>query len=110
MTRRRLRPSEDRVALALAVTFGSIAVVALALVTWFFGIYEIAPDVVGDPVDQAAESLRDSGISIDIEDAHGTVTAQHPIAGERWFRHQDFILTYTNESGTHTVGGAEPTG
>jgi beta-lactam-binding protein with PASTA domain len=110
MTRSRFRPSEDKVALTLAVTFGAVAIVAVALMTWFFGTYKIAPDVVGDSVDQAATSLHEAGISIDVKDAHGTVTAQHPIAGERWFRHQDFILTYTNESGTHTVGGADPEG
>lgn len=102
-----VRPSEDRVTLSVAVALGTLAVVALALVIWFFGIHKIAPDVVGDSVEDAAATLHDAGIPIDVTGAEGTVVAQHPIAGERWFRYQNFILTYTADSGTHTIGGPD---
>ncbi len=109
-----LRPSADKVTLGFAVTLGTLAVVALALVIWFFGVYRIAPDVVGDSVEDAAATLHEAGIPIDVTGAKGTVVAQHPIAGERWFRYQNFILTYTDDTGTHTVGGpdtaVEPSG
>ncbi len=83
-------------------------VVALAI--WFFGLYKIAPDVVGHSVEDAAALLHEAGISIDTRGAEGTVIAQHPIAGERWFRYKDFVLTYTNNSGIHTIGGSAPVG
>ncbi len=114
MMRSKLRPSQDKVTLGFAVTLGTLAVVALALVIWFFGLYKIAPDVVGDSVEEAAVTLHDAGIPIDVTGAEGTVVAQHPIAGERWFRYQNFILTYTDDTGTHTIGGSgtdvEPSG
>ena len=101
------RPSADKVTLGFAVTLGTLAGVALALVIWFFGVYKIAPDVVGDSVTDAAATLHDSGIAIDIDGAEGTVVSQSPLAGERWFRYQHFILTYTDDSGTHTIGGPD---
>ncbi|WP_291382799.1 PASTA domain-containing protein [Demequina sp.] len=107
MTRRRLLPSPDKVLWGFALALGTLAVVALALVIWFFGMYKIAPDVTGDSVDEAAQALHDAGIPIDITGADGTVVDQHPSAGERWFRYQNFILTYTDASGTHTVGGPD---
>ena len=107
MTRRRLLPSQDKVVWGFAVTLGTLAVVALALVICFFGLYKIAPDVVGDSVEEAATTLHEAGIPIDVTGAEGTVVNQHPIAGERWFRYQNFILTYTDASGTHTIGGPD---
>ena len=107
MVRRRLLPSEDKVTWGFAITLGTLAVVALALVIWFFGIHKIAPDVIGDSVEESAATLHEAGIPIDVTGAEGTVVNQHPIAGERWFRYQNFILTYTDDSGTHTIGGAD---
>ncbi len=107
MTRRRLLPSQDKVVWGFSVTLGTLAVVALALVIWFFGLYKIAPDVVGDSVEEAATTLHEAGIPIDVTGAEGTVVNQHPIAGARWFRYQNFILTYTDASGTHTIGGPD---
>ena len=104
---KRLLPSGDKVVLGFAITWGTLAVVALALVIWFFGIYKVAPDVIGDSVDDAAATLHEAGIPIDITGAEGTVVSQHPLGGERWFRYQHFILTYTDDSGTHTVGGSD---
>lgn len=84
----------------------AIAVImAVILATWYFDAGVTAPDVVGLPLDEAATSLHDAGISIDIDGAEGAVTGQHPIGGEQWFRYQDFELTYINDSGTHTIGG-----
>lgn len=102
-----VRPSEDRVTLSVAVALGTLAVVALAIVIWFFGLYKIAPDVIGDSVDEAAATLHEAGIPIDVNGAEGAVVAQHPLAGERWFRYQNFILTYTDDSGTHTISGPD---
>ena len=84
----------------------AIAVIAAAIIAaWYFDAGVTAPDVVGLPVDEAAASLHDAGISIDTDGAEGTVTGQHPIGGEQWFRYRDFELTYVNDSGTHTIGG-----
>ena len=90
------------------VLFGAAAIaviMAVIVAAWYFDAGVTAPDVVGLPLDEAATSLHDAGISIDVENAEGTVTDQHPIGGEQWFRYQDFELTYINDSGTHTIGG-----
>ena len=90
------------------VLFGAAAIafiMAVIIAAWYFDAGVTAPDVVGLPLDEAATSLHDAGISIDIDSAEGTVTRQHPIGGEQWFRYQDFELTYINDSGTHTIGG-----
>lgn len=72
---------------------------------YYFGSAPVAPQVVDLPLDAAAQRLADEGISVDIGDAHGTVTAQHPTAGERVMRYRHMTLTYVDEAGTHTLGG-----
>ncbi len=102
-------PSGDQLTLRFAIALGVVAVVTVALVTWFFS-FEVAPVVTGKSVDDAAAALHDAGISFDAHSAHGTVIDQDPIGGERWFRHQDFVLTYTNDTGTHVIGGPDADG
>ena len=82
-----------------------VVIMAVILAVWFFGTGVTAPDVIGLPVGEASASLHDAGISIDVKGAEGIVTDQHPSGGEQWFRSQDFELTYTNDTGTHTLGG-----
>lgn len=88
----------------LVLAFGVFAILAAILAGWYFAAGVTAPNVTGLPLDDAAASLHNAGISIDIHGAEGVVTDQHPIGGEQWFRYQDFVLTYTNDSGTHTIG------
>lgn len=101
------RQSEDKATWRVAVILATSAVVAIGLVGWHFGTYKVAPNVLGQSLDQAATTLHQAGIDIDIGDAEGTVTDQEPIGGERLFRYNDFVLTYTNETGTHVIGGPE---
>jgi len=84
---------------------GITVIMAVILAAWYFDTGVTAPNVIGMPVSEASTSLHDAGISIDVKGAEGTVTGQHPIGGEQWFRYEDFELTYTNDSGTHTLGG-----
>ena len=90
-----------------AVVLTSLVVLILAtiLAGWYFTAGVTAPNVIGASVDEAAASLHKAGISIDTHGEQGTVTDQKPIGGEQWFRYQEFVLTYMNDSGTHTIGG-----
>ena len=107
MNKRRSRPPQGVLRPVLVTASGITVLIGALLASWYFAAPVIAPNVVGSSVEDATTSLTEAGINIDIDDAQGTVTDQHPIAGERWFRYQEFILTYTDASGTHTIGGPD---
>ena len=89
----------------LLVTAGLAGLFGLLMALYYFAAPVTPPNVVGDSLDEAAAKLDDAGIHVDIDGAHGTVTAQSPGSEQQWFRYQDFEITYEDESGTHTIRG-----
>jgi len=81
------------------------AMIIAAIIAGVYFAPVTAPNVVGMSVPEAAAKLANAGIRIEVAAKAGVVTDQSPIAGERWTRGDDFVLTYTNDTGTHVIGG-----
>lgn len=97
----------DKRGVSMRLIVGLTALTGLIIAAILAGVYfapVTAPNVVGMSVPDAATTLTDAGIPIDVSGQDGVVTDQSPIAGEQWRRNHDVVLTYTNDSGTHVIG------
>lgn len=102
--------SELGARMKLVVALLIVAIAASVIALLYYGQPMIVPSVIGLPLETAASVLDEAGIGVDTKGMDGVVVAQDPIAGEQWFRNNDFIITYSNDSGTRTTGGPDPAG